>query len=181
MRTAPFATLVFALLVISAVPVGANHNISTQSSHMRWTIMMYMADDYPPDLPWSDNIHQMEAANQTDGTNVIALVDPLGAGNSKLLKVEHGGAVAVSDSFAVIPPSGEVNMATPNTLNSFIRFSATNYPADRYVLILWGHGAGWVGMCPDGTDILTLGELRDALSSATGSMGRPLDLVGVDS
>lgn len=142
---------------------------------------MYMADDATPDLPWSGNIHQMEAANQTDGTNVIALVDPLGSGNSQLLKVEHGGAVTVADSFAVIPPGGEVNMASPNTLSSFIRFSAANYPADRYVLILWGHGAGWEGMCPDGADILTLGELKDALSNATDFMGRPLDLIGVDS
>lgn len=181
MRTAPFAALVFALLVMSAVPVGTTHVTSTQSSQTRWTIMMYMADDATPDLPWSGNIHQMEAANQTDGTNVIALVDPLGSGNSQLLKVEHGGAVTVADSFAVIPPGGEVNMASPNTLSSFIRFSAANYPADRYVLILWGHGAGWEGMCPDGADILTLGELKDALSNATDFMGRPLDLIGVDS
>ena len=143
--------------------------------------MMYMADDYPPDLPWRDNINQMEAANQTEGTNVIALIDPLGPSNSQLLKVEYGKSVTIADLGAVIPAGGEVDMASPNTLSSFIRYSSANYQADRYVLILWGHGAGWIGMCPDGADILKLGELRDALSDATGFMGRPLDLIGVDS
>lgn len=184
MRAALLLTLAFLLLAFSAAPVGTINTASLQSSPLKWTIMVYMADDYPPELPWQGNINEMAAADQAPGTNVIALVDPLGSGNSQLVKVEHGGQIPYDDSGAVIPPSHEVDMGSPDTLSSFIRFSVTAFPADRYVLILWGHGAtpAWWGMCPDSTplDILTLPEVGAALSNATAFIGRPLDLVGID-
>ena len=38
---------------------------------------------------------------------------------------------------------GELNMGDPQTLYDFIYWSMTNYPADKYFLILWDHGSGW--------------------------------------
>ena len=31
--------------------------------------------------------------------------------------------------------------------------TATAYPADKYGLVLWDHGAGWPGVGPDETDV----------------------------
>lgn len=36
-----------------------------------------------------------------------------------------------------------VDMGNANTLRTFVQWAKTNYPADRYVLILWNHGSGW--------------------------------------
>lgn len=36
-----------------------------------------------------------------------------------------------------------VDMGSANTLRAFVQWAKTNYPADRYVLILWNHGSGW--------------------------------------
>jgi hypothetical protein len=150
--------------------------------------MVYMADDYFVTLNWEDDINEMEAATQAASTNVIALVDDYGPGNSKILKVANDPnflndtivSPVVDDGGAVIS-GGEVDMASPSTLSSFVQFGAQSYPADRLVLVLWGHGASWRGLCPDGSDVLTLPELRTGLSEAVTSIGRPLDMVVVDS
>ncbi len=53
-----------------------------------------------------------------------------------------------------------------SVLNEFLTWGAKNYPADRTVLILWGHGHGWRGCADDysSRDSLTLHELNQALS-----------------
>ena len=66
------------------------------------------------------------------------------------------------------------SMGDPGTLSAFLSFAREAYPADRYGLILWDHGAGpLVGVCFDETyktgdemDGLTLEELQSALSSS---------------
>jgi hypothetical protein len=40
---------------------------------------------------------------------------------------------------------GEVNMADGDTLVDFVQWATTNFPADKYVLILSDHGMGWPG------------------------------------
>jgi hypothetical protein len=36
-------------------------------------------------------------------------------------------------------------MTKPETVTDFIKFSAENYPADRYIFIMWDHGGGTTG------------------------------------
>ncbi|HIH01989.1 TPA: hypothetical protein HA259_07995 [Thermoplasmata archaeon] len=153
-----------------------------------WTVMVYMAADTENALPWEMDINELEAADQVDGTNIIALVDPEGLANSMLLRIEHDDnyfdptivSTELDDDGAVIPGGGEVNTGSPATLRDFIVYSSTAYPAENLVLVMWGHGAGWRGLCPDGLDILTLPELRSALTMTNEAIGRGLDLVILD-
>ena len=152
-----------------------------------WTIMVYMAADSSISLPWQDDINEMEAADQREGTSVIVLLDTFGGPDSRLLKIAQDPngledtiiSTEVDDGGAVIS-GGEINSGDPAVLTAFIGFSSASYPADRLVLILWGHGSGWHGLCPDGSDFLTLPEVRIALSDAHTSIGRSLDIVSVD-
>ena len=183
------ATTSFILLTMLC---GLNPSVidSAGSAHAdtTWTIMVYMADDTTSPLPWEDNINAMEAATQAPGTSILALVDPPGTGNSQILKIVQDPdpqsdtivSPAIDDGHAVIPIDNEVNMADPSTLQAFIAFAIGRYPATHTVLILWGHGGGWRGLCQDGYDLLTLPELRSALASAATTMGRPLDIIAVD-
>ncbi len=154
-----------------------------------WTIMIYMAANSSPELPWEQNLNEIEAAQEANGTNILALVDPYGGGNTTLYKVAHdpGGlntdivSQQIDDGGAVIPTSTrDANMASPSTLDAFIEFSASLYPADVYMLVLWGHGAGWRGFCPDGQDILTVGEMNTAISVANIHIGKTLDILALD-
>ena len=59
------------------------------------------------------------------------------------------------------------NMGEPDTLSDFIRWSAENYPAKKYALVLWDHGGGSkTGLFIDELyqdGIMRLNELGDAL------------------
>ena len=59
------------------------------------------------------------------------------------------------------------SMAEPETLSDFIRWSAENYPAKKYALVLWDHGTGAVdGLIIDelfNDDTMRLDELKTAL------------------
>ena len=59
------------------------------------------------------------------------------------------------------------SMADPKTLSDFIRWSAANYPAKKYALVLWDHGGGsknglFIDELFDG-DMMHLDELGEAL------------------
>lgn len=175
-----------ALLCFGAPSSGAGDAVQADIS---WTLMIYMANDVSTPLPWEENINSMEAAAQAEGVSIIALVDNPGDGDSVIYKIEHDLSATLTDTVvstkiddggAVIPVTGEATMADPSTLTSFIVFSATEFPADRLVLVLWGHGSGWHGLCLDKTDLLTLPELSAALAGAAAGLGRTVDMVVVD-
>lgn len=174
------------LTSLLCVPLSADLGSGGQDG-TTWTVMVYMAADTDPSLPWAEDINEMEAATIPDWMKVVALVDPNEIGDSFLLEIREDigyNEVIVSDRVddeeRVIPAGGEVDMASPQSLRDFIVFAADRYPADRLVLILWGHGGGWHGLCQDRTHIMSLPALADALSSATEQLGRKLDMVVVD-
>ncbi len=47
-----------------------------------------------------------------------------------------------SEPLTRLKDAGKVSMTDPKTLTDFIEYSADNFPANRYVLILWDHGGG---------------------------------------
>lgn len=63
------------------------------------------------------------------------------------------------------------SMADPNTLADFIRWSAENYPAKKYALVLWDHGGGsGSGLFIDELfkgDVMYLDELKQALKGGS--------------
>jgi len=63
---------------------------------------------------------------------------------------------------------GEQNTGTAALLTSFINWAVELVPADHYILLMGGHGAGWKGLLPDDTDKdwLYMHELKTALDNA---------------
>jgi len=78
------------------------------------------------------------------------------------------------------------SMGDAETLEDFLRFASTRYPAKHTMIQFWNHGGGSVnGVCFDeiyGMDSLTLQELYDALTSVymEDVNQRPIDLIGFD-
>jgi hypothetical protein len=75
---------------------------------------------------------------------------------------------------------GKRSMVDPATLADFIRYCAANYPADRYMLVMWDHGAGTLkGFGYDQYfpgDSMTLDEIAAALAEG----GVAFDVIGFD-
>ena len=187
MRKGPFAMAIILLASLSTtamIPIhlGSSGTLSVTLQDQTWTVMVYMAADALPELPWENDINEMESVDHGEGLDIIALVDPYGPSNTMLLDVKEDpnwlDPAIVSEE---IPFVTEADMSSAGMLTLFIETSAARHPADRYVLVLWGHGAGWRGVCLDGYDLLTLPELGSALESATDTLGRSLDMVIIDS
>ena len=81
------------------------------------------------------------------------------------------------------------SMGAQETLQSFVEYGLTNYPARRTGLILWGHGGGLSGVCLDAypvegyIDRLYNNEVAGAMENAlrnTGHAGEKLEFIGYD-
>ncbi len=79
---------------------------------------------------------------------------------------------------------GVVNMADPFTLYHFVTWGIARYPAENIMLILSGHGAGFVGFMTDYTQdkpyIMTVGGFTNALYLSGKRVGKAIDCVLLD-
>lgn len=77
------------------------------------------------------------------------------------------------------------SMGEASTLQTFLEYGLTKYPAYRTALVLWNHGGGLQGCCNDEVtnDNLLGQEVVEAVSNAlinTGHEGEKLDWIGYD-
>jgi hypothetical protein len=123
-------------------------SVTNFAAGKKWTVMVYMAADNDLDGLALQDIDSMENAGSTENVNVVVQVDPYGTywphTTAKRYYITQDSSYMVINS-QEISDLGEVNMASPDTLRDFIEWGVTSYPAARYCLVLWDHGAGWHG------------------------------------
>ena len=76
-------------------------------------------------------------------------------------------------------------MGASSTLQNFLEWGISTYPADRIGLILWNHGGALKGVCYDENndyDSLTSSEVKNAVSNAFNTLNRTekLEWIGYD-
>ncbi|WP_194409230.1 clostripain-related cysteine peptidase [Microbacterium cremeum] len=154
-----------------------------------WTFMVYMIGDTNLEPYALDDIAEMASVGSTGDVNIVALVDrsPDYTTDPAVDVADWEDTLAFEvqqDHLEIIGEPGELNMGDPDTLADFVADTAAAYPADRYGLVLWDHGAGWPGVGPDetdGYDVLELAEIDQALSDGLGRAGiEDLDFMGFD-
>ena len=127
------------------------------------TIMVYMCGT---DLESragmaSSDLQEMSKAQLSDKVNVIVYTggckqwknDVISSSVNQIYEVKTGGVRCL------VKDDGRDAMTKPATLTRFIKYAASNYPANRNMLILWDHGAGSIS-----------GYGYDEKSAAAGSM-----------
>ena len=74
-------------------------------------------------------------------------------------------------------------MSKPESLEDFLKWGKQNYPADRYILVLWDHGGGF----SSGFGVDELNRRRDSdtmlvseMVEAIGKSGMKFDIIGFD-
>ena len=146
-----------------------------------WNISIYMSGDNDLSEYASKNMGLLKSVGSTEKVNIIALTDEQGEGNSKLCQVKLRSVNETPLNQMDSSYGNELNMGDNATLENFVIWSMKNYPADRYVLVIWGHGKGWRGIAPDGGDYLTMEELDSALNNIIEyNNGKKLDIIGFD-
>jgi hypothetical protein len=149
---------------VATPPPGKGHHPKQAS----WTFMVYIVgdnnlDEYVP----LDIETELAPVGSNKDVSVVALADRAATAEwtQTLLFYVTEGMEATPDN--AVEDWGEANMGDPQTLIDFIRWTKSNYPADRYALSLWNHGWSWR---PDHTmsdetdgDTLDQHELEDVL------------------
>jgi len=172
-RFSTFSALI--LLLVPAVGCDANPTEGgkdTAEDVRPWTILVYdqadfvnaidILEDHNRASIFSEGLLKQVRAGENLG--VLVLVDRE-AGPAHILAITEDHRPDTLEAL------GEVNMGSEETLADFIAFGKDQFPAERYILSVFGHGAGWAGACADvtdGNDFLTMGEMRDALLQTGG-------------
>jgi len=100
-----------------------------------WTFMCFLNADNNLDPYGVQDLDEMKKVGSSDQVNVVVLIDRE-KGPAKMLYIEKGKEV-------VLKEMGEIDMGDWKQLVSFVKFCKENYPAKKYTLDIWNHGAGW--------------------------------------
>ncbi|HPX98551.1 MAG TPA: clostripain-related cysteine peptidase, partial [Bacteroidaceae bacterium] len=102
------------------------------------TVFVYMAADNNLNGYVDDNINQMKmsVSKMPYKANLIVYVDRLKA-KPMLLNVKFEKI----DTIKVFP---ELNSSSADTFEMIFREVKHRWPADKYGLLMWSHGTGWI-------------------------------------
>ncbi len=169
--------------------------------------MIYMCGDNDLDINAIENFNEIENIGSSTAVKIVIELDRSQNGswtNTRRYFVKkdyNQSSEIISD---VVESLDEVNMGDPNSLSDFVIWAINNYPAQKYFLIIWDHGAGWKwlnngaqiqggfkGVAYDWdnqysesqppNDYLTMSDLSTALSTAISSTGiNKINLLGFD-
>ena len=198
--------IIFFLLILSVSLTGC-FLFPPIDETAEWTVMVYLDADNNLESAGIDDINEMEMVGSTSEVNIVVQVDRvpysvLAYSNQGYADDTSNGNWTTTRRYYVTQDFnpvlinsplkidlGELNMGEPQTLVDFANWAANNYPAKKYLLVIWNHGGGFrsLNLAKDiawddtnGGDKITMPELEDALSTITAQIGKNIDLVGMD-
>lgn len=137
----------------NAKPTPIATRVPATAEEQTWLVMLYEdADDEILEEDMFNDLNEAELIGSSDRVKIVAQMDRYDGGfdgdgdwtSTKRFLLEQDddpdrlGSTELEDL-------GEVNMADADTLIDFVTWAVKEYPADKYVLILSDHGAGWPG------------------------------------
>jgi hypothetical protein len=152
MRKIRFVLTTLIVFVLLASLTGSV--FAAPASRAKWTVMVYISgDNNLESYVISDIETELAPTGSTANVQVVALADrgpgvSSGPGDWKTTEFFHvlpgmKATLANADAAWDANHADELDMASPQTLIDFVSWSKSNYPADHYALIFWGHGWNW--------------------------------------
>lgn len=149
------------------------------------SILMYMCGtDLQSDCV--NDLYEMCAAEIPDNVTVVVQAGGASEWDDSRLRANRINRFTIADyDFSDVEVCAWQNMGAQETLEDYLDWAVSNYPADRYMLVFWNHGGGSnSGVCFDETadyDGLTIHEINDALYNFTeANPDFHLDVIGFD-
>lgn len=152
--------------------------ISFNSSLADYTVLVYiigsnLEDD---DNSASFNISQMAMVGSSPKLNIV--LETGGAKKAGWQTVQR--KIVYPNSVQFITDLGKINMGATSTIQSFINWGITQYPAKKYMLVFWNHGGGPNGGYGDRQNPATLKALTKAVQQASLATNTTFELLGFD-
>ena len=186
--------IIFVLIILSITLTGCF--VPPVPSIPEWTVMVYLAADNNLESAGINDMNEMEIVGSTTDVNIVVQVDRIPGydiSNSNWTNTRRYYITQDFDPFQInseFNDLGELNMGDPQTLVDFAIWAVNEYPAKKYLLIIWNHGGGFRSPAytakdiawddTSGGDRITMPELEYALSAISTQMGKKIDIVGMD-
>jgi hypothetical protein len=162
--------LVFSLILLPKIQINGKvqpiQNFEGKDVLKNWTVMLYFCADSRDETVDKtnpnnednfihtnlksviDNLNKDLLLGSDANVNIIVLYDyPYSTadpnGRAKILKIRP------FLTYQTLADWGATNMGAEQTLDNFISYCKTNYPASNYALVLSDHGRGYAGVCYD--------------------------------
>ena len=143
--------LILYLMAMTAVAACVSRPCTGSGTKVRdWTVMCYFNGDSDLGAEALQAVDAMESVGSGEAVDVLVLVDghpahtdPFGDRwrTASLLHVGRDATAWRIGSPAIERPR-ELDMGLPETLEGFIRFCRSRFPARRYLLVVFSHGRG---------------------------------------
>lgn len=150
-----------------------------------FTIMIYMCGtDLESQYGMATaDLNEMLHATISDQVNIIVETGGTARWRNSVIKNNTNQRYQVTSTGLKLLQDnlGKRPMVDPNTLEDFVTYCATNFPANRYALIFWDHGGGSLSgfghdqLFPN-SGAMTISQIHSALEEA----GVKFDFVGFD-
>ena len=126
-----------------------------------WTVFVYGNADHDLTSSWLEDLEEMKMAGGNENFNIVVFSDLNGNENGEEtaslnkygVKEEHRKKVTYGvireNEHKIIKVLPELNSDDPDVLGDFLDWGLSNYPADRYGIVLWNHGGQWGGFGGD--------------------------------
>jgi hypothetical protein len=179
---------ILSLLTVFVLIAGLVPAVSVAASNT-FTLMVYMCGtDLESDGGCATaDLKEMIASGVKTGGNVNVFVQTGGTKKwaTKGMTNRKGERWTLSkDGIERVDSLGEIDMGDGDTFTAFLQYGFENYPADRYGLVLWDHGAGATdGVCYDeiSGNSLNMAKIYTALTAASSEANyRKFSFVGFD-
>jgi hypothetical protein len=170
-KTVKWGLLVILLLGTSALSGCINQDNMNQDG---WTVMIYMAGDNSLSDVVDGNLEEISNVGSSEGLKIVVLADKAGEGDSHLYFIGKKQLIEQPISNIWLKRPDEFYTGRYETLQSYIDWAMANFTSNHYLLIMWGHGAGWKGAAEDKGDVLNLTEMRQALGD------KKIDIIAFD-
>jgi len=186
--------IILSLLILSITLTGCF--VSPIPNISEWTVMVYLDADNDLESAGINDINEMEMVGSTSDVNIVVQIDRIpgyDTSNSNWTNTRRYYITPDLDPYIInsqlINDLSEQNMGSTETLINFADWTVNNYPAKKYLLVIWNHGGGFrsSGLAKDiawddtnGGDKITMPELEYALSVISTKMGKNIDIVGMD-
>ena len=116
-----------------------------EDTQAKQTIMLYMIGsnlESESGLATADLV-EISKSKLTEDTNLVIQTGGCTSWDNTFCKDGTVQRFIYDDGkFKELDDLGAISMVAPATLTDFVEFSAEEYPADDYILILWNHGGG---------------------------------------
>ena len=188
-------------VIQAAIEDSDTGNESTESQEediSEWTFMVFINGDSDLEYAGIDDINEMEVTGSSEDVQIIVQYD-----RSEGFATEDGdwhGArryrIEQDDSenigSPVLEDLGVVDSGDYNTVVDFVEWTAERYPAKKYALVVWNHGASWyfqpnepqkgISVDYDTGSIISVanGDFSRMLSDVYDILGQKIEMLGMD-